>query len=223
MQRSLGPSKSVYSLVLNDEVIRAVDRLAYQMNTSRSNMVNQILAEYTSLLTPQKRMSTVFDEIQNLLIQGAGFQLLMKLSDSMLSLRQALNYKYNPTVRYSIELVQTERSSMIRLKVILRSQNQTLIHYLSQFFSLWQELEQKIGGVRNEWTIEDARYIRALDLPGEEISDEDFGQEIAAYIQVLDQAMNAFFELLEEPQRAVQTVSSIYRDYISHIKGSAWV
>ena len=219
MQRSLGPSKSVYSLVLSDEVIRAVDRLAYQMNTSRSNMINQILAEYTSLLTPEKRMSTVFDEIQNLLISGAGFQLLMKPSDSMLSLRQALNYKYNPTVRYSIELVQTDRGSLIRLKVILRSQNQTLIHYLSQFFSLWQELEKKAGGVKNGWSIEDARYTRVLDLPGEEISDEDFGQEIAAYIQILDQAMNAFFESLDEPQRAVAAVNSIYRDYITKIRG----
>ena len=219
MQRSLGPSKSVYSLVLSDEVIRAVDRLAYQMNTSRSNMINQILAEYTSLLTPEKRMSTVFDEIQNLLISGAGFQLLMKPSDSMLSLRQALNYKYNPTVRYSIELVQTDRGSLIRLKVILRSQNQTLIHYLSQFFSLWQELEKKAGGVKNGWSIEDARYTRVLDLPGEEISDEDFGQEIAAYIQILDQAMNAFVESLDEPQRAVAAVNSIYRDYITKIRG----
>jgi len=39
-------AKSVYSLVLRDEVVAEIDRLAYRMNTNRSNMINQILAEY---------------------------------------------------------------------------------------------------------------------------------------------------------------------------------
>ena len=39
--------KSVYSLVLADDVIEAIDNLAYQMNTSRSNLINQILAAVT--------------------------------------------------------------------------------------------------------------------------------------------------------------------------------
>ena len=38
-------AKSVYSLVLRDEVVAEIDRLAYRMNTNRSNMINQILAE----------------------------------------------------------------------------------------------------------------------------------------------------------------------------------
>lgn len=37
--------KSVYSLVLGDEVIAAADRVAYQKNMSRSALINQILAE----------------------------------------------------------------------------------------------------------------------------------------------------------------------------------
>ena len=35
--------KSIYSLVLMDEVIRAVDEQAYRLGTSRSNLINQIL------------------------------------------------------------------------------------------------------------------------------------------------------------------------------------
>ena len=49
-------NKSVYSLVLADDVVEAIDRLAYSMNTSRSNLINQILAERVQLLTPEKRM-----------------------------------------------------------------------------------------------------------------------------------------------------------------------
>ena len=45
--------KSVYSLVLMDDIVEAVDRVAYSQNTSRSNLINQILAEYLSLMTPE--------------------------------------------------------------------------------------------------------------------------------------------------------------------------
>ena len=39
-------SKSVYSVVLMDDVVDAVDRLAYEAGTNRSNMINRSLAEY---------------------------------------------------------------------------------------------------------------------------------------------------------------------------------
>ena len=39
-------SKSVYSLVLSDDVVAAVDRAAYALGSSRSNLINQILAGY---------------------------------------------------------------------------------------------------------------------------------------------------------------------------------
>ena len=48
--------KSLYSLMLMDDVVREIDRLALQQNTNRSNFINQILAEYVSLMTPEKRI-----------------------------------------------------------------------------------------------------------------------------------------------------------------------
>ena len=38
-------SKSVYSLVLTDEIVQAIDSLAYRMNTSRSALIDRILAD----------------------------------------------------------------------------------------------------------------------------------------------------------------------------------
>ena len=38
-------ANSVYSIVLNDAVVEAIDRLAYQNGTNRSSMINRILAE----------------------------------------------------------------------------------------------------------------------------------------------------------------------------------
>lgn len=56
--------RSVYSLVLSDDVIEAIDNMAYSLNTSRSNLINQILAEKVSLITPEKRMDSIFNEIK---------------------------------------------------------------------------------------------------------------------------------------------------------------
>ena len=44
-------NKRVYSIVLSDDVVAAVDRMAYSMNTSRSNLINQILAQHCSYVT----------------------------------------------------------------------------------------------------------------------------------------------------------------------------
>ena len=52
-------SKSVYSVVLMDDVVDAVDRLAYEAGTNRSNMINRILAEYVQLATPEQRMQDI--------------------------------------------------------------------------------------------------------------------------------------------------------------------
>ena len=58
-------NKSVYSLVLMDNVVGEVDKLAYEMGTSRSNLINQILAEYVRYTTPEMRMRAIFDEMEN--------------------------------------------------------------------------------------------------------------------------------------------------------------
>ena len=62
--------KSVYSLVLSDDVVEAVDRAAYQNGLSRSAMVNQILADYVSYTTPEKRMREIFSQVESLLTGG---------------------------------------------------------------------------------------------------------------------------------------------------------
>ena len=43
-EKVINMKKSVYSLTLMDDVINAIDKLAYKSNTNRSNMINTILA-----------------------------------------------------------------------------------------------------------------------------------------------------------------------------------
>ena len=44
--------KTLYSLMLSEDVVAEVDRLAHRMGTNRSNLINQILAEHVNLVTP---------------------------------------------------------------------------------------------------------------------------------------------------------------------------
>ena len=60
-------------MVLADDVISKIDKLAYMQNTNRSNMINQILAEYVSLTTTEKRISSIFEELARCLYSDDTF------------------------------------------------------------------------------------------------------------------------------------------------------
>ena len=52
--------KTLYSLMLSEEVVREVDALAHRLGTNRSNLINQILADYVSVTTPERRINDIF-------------------------------------------------------------------------------------------------------------------------------------------------------------------
>ena len=202
--------KSVYSLVLSDDVIAAVDRAAYQNGLSRSAMINRILAQAVSYTTPEQRMSEIFAQVERLL-NGEVFQSLSQPSDSMMSLRSALAYKYNPNVRYSVELY-PDRPGEGELRVSLRSQSSALILYLGQFFRLWAKIEQAyVGGA--DCVIQDGKYARRLKLPAR-LSDREQGAVLAGYIRAMEQGLRAFFHSLDDPRQAAASVEQAYQNYL---------
>ena len=215
--------KSVYSLVLSDDVVAQIDKLAYTMNTNRSNMINQILAEYVSYVTPEKRMHDIFKRMEDMLTGRDTFQVLMQPSDTMFSLRSALAYKYNPTVKYSVELYRTESDCIGELRVSLRTQNSSLILYMMQFCKLWVQLEESaIGPV--EYAIGDGKFARKLRLRrSAEQKEQDgsvtpdvLGEWIAGYVSVFDEALKTYFYHLTEPEVAVRKIRTLYRQYLNN-------
>ena len=206
-------SKSVYSLVLQDEIVDKVDRLAYSRNMNRSGLINQILAEYVSYVTPEKRMQEIFDRLENLL-RGDRFEVMLQPSGSMFSLRSSLTYKYNPNVRYSVELYEDSYPDVGVLRISLRSQNSTLLLYLLQFFKLFTGIEQSFVG-RTDYSIEPGRYSRKLtlrELPPPEPG--QIGQAIADYIALMDGAMQLWFGDLNDPQAAAARIERLYRTFV---------
>lgn len=205
-------NKSVYSLVLSDEIVREIDRMAYEDGTSRSATVNRILAECVRFTTPEKRMREVFGAIERLLTGGV-FEPQLQPSESMFSLRTALDYKYNPSVRYSVELYPNARPLLGELRISVRSQNSTLVLAMLQFFKLWAKIETAYLG-RVECAMEAGRYYRKLRQTDETLGNDALGEGIAAYIDLIDHALKVYFEYLNEPVAAVAGVEKLYAAYI---------
>lgn len=203
--------KSVYSVVLMDDVVAAVDRLAYAAGTSRSNMMNRILAEYTSLSTPETQMQRIFSALSEVLGHQSILQPMLSASDSLFTVRSALQYKYNPSLRYTVELYPRAGETFGALRASLRTQNPALLLYLSQFYHLWAKLEAACleGGPR-EWDVDGGRFTRQLCTPAREMNGEELGNAIADYVCLFDSCLKTFFEHLDEPEQAPAAVRRQY-------------
>ena len=199
--------KNVYSLILSENVIAAVDRLAYERHTNRSNLINQILAEYVSYETPEMRMQNVFDRMQALL--GSAFQPLENASPTMLTLRSALSYKYNPTVRYQVELYRMPQVAVGELKVSMRTQSATLSLLVMQFFKLWIKIE-KAHHPDSVATVTDGRFIKRFVT--ETKDSEIVADGISAYVDAFDHALKTFFCYSDRPEIAEANVEKTYAD-----------
>lgn len=208
-------NRSVYSLVLTDEVIREIDRMAYEKGTSRSNIVNQILAEYVSYTTPEKRMHEIFSGMESVLKAADSLRVLLQPSENMFSLRSALTYKYNPTVKYSVELNRSPVPYLGELRVSVRSQSSTLKLYMLTFIKLWISMEEKYAGSVTCGVSED-KYVRRLTVNERNTSNNrNIGQSISEYIRLMDRSMNIFFENLNNPAFAEERIEEMVKRYYS--------
>jgi len=215
--------KSVYSLVLMDQVIKEIDRLAHANSTSRSNLINQILAEYVSFVTPEQRMKGIFEEMTRTFDRNSPLQLQEQPSDAMISFRSAISFKYNPTIRYSIELYRSHDSAIGELKVLTRTSSERLVALLEEFYRSMILLEkayakQYFPGKEIRFTVDGGRFYRSFSLPDTDhaLSTQEIGKAIANYIKMFDKAMKLFFENCEELHSAVTQIEALYFHYLKN-------
>ena len=102
--------KTLYSLMLSDEVVAEVDRLAHRLGTNRSNLINQILAEHVNLVTPERRINDIFSAIEQLMTPSRELVPFVSPNTMTMSLKSSLEYKYRPTVKYEVELYRGDRT-----------------------------------------------------------------------------------------------------------------
>ena len=104
--------KTLYSLMLNDEVVREVDALAHRMGSNRSNLINQILAEYVDYTTPERRINDVLSAVDQLMRPSRELVPFFAPNSFSMSLKSSLEYKYRPTVKYEVDLSSGDTQTM---------------------------------------------------------------------------------------------------------------
>lgn len=191
-------SKSVYSLVLTDEVVEAVDSLAYTMGISRSGLIDRILAERVSFTTPEMRINDIFDSL-NRYFSAAKENFIVEPGDQSMLIRSSLKYKYNPTIRYGLRIFRGSEKTMGEIRVNFRTQSAELRGKMEEFLHFWAMLENEYtakyikGKIR--YIISEGKLTREFTLP-EEYNDkttEETGEAIAEYIRMFDAVLKCYF------------------------------
>lgn len=184
--------------MLTDEIIREIDREAFIKGTNRSNLVNQILAEYVSYVTPEKRADAIFRTIEEIMKRGGSIVPFVEPNNLTMSMKSSLEYKYRPTIRYEVQLYKVHDGTIGELSVIFRTQSELLLDQLENFFKMWVRLEKKYLGEyftagRISYTMEAGRLTRSMAVPdNRNYSDSEIADAISYYVSMFDTLMKGY-------------------------------
>ena len=217
--------KSVYSLVLIDELVEKIDKEAYLLNTNRSNLINRIIAEHFSVATPEQELKEIFDIVENTFRDTQELKVKAKQSDATMALHSALKYKYNPTIRYALELYKEREETVGELKVSFRTQNQHLISDITTFFMIWAKMEKKyiekyFPEKKVLLQIKDGKLVRKFIVPKEEKdrTNDKIGKAITRYIESLDRIIKLYFRHIDDLNLAKEEMEKAYIEYLNKEK-----
>ncbi len=189
-------SKSLYSLILNDEVVSKIDKMCRINGISRSNMIEKILANAVGYETPEMRAGNIFDEIEKLLSTSNNMRYLANQSQYMASIMSALDYRYNPAIKYSVELFKAS-DHLGQLKVALRTQNGILLDLLSDFFNIYTYLEREHYNPSATFIVERGKLTRLFNYPTVAVTTKELAETFTEYVKDFDELLNLYFNNLD--------------------------
>ena len=210
--------KSMYSLMLAEDVVSEIDKLAREKSTNRSNLINQILADYVSLTTPEKHVQNIFDIIESMIGGSGNFMLYSQPNDMTMSIKSSLQYHYRPTIRYEVEMYRTPKETIGQLKIIYRTQSPELLVDLTRFFKIWIQLENiyiKHFFAKDaiSYGMENGRFLRTFAVPNDsDYSEEQIGNAISNYIATFDEMLKGY---LSGQFRSSQDIENRYIQYLN--------
>lgn len=185
--------RSIYSLVLADDVIKAVDREASRLGTSRSNLINQILAAELSCVTPEMRMRDIFSSLTEHI--GRSFQIQQQHSASLMTMKTALEFKYRPTISYRVELARSPDIFIGTLRVSVRTMNEKLTEMFGNFFLYWSAMESEyLGKFKYKDDLSDlspVTFVRKLLNTG--LDEQNTACAIGCYLDTLNRSLQTYF------------------------------
>lgn len=198
--------KTLYSLMLMDSVVSEIDKICLREGTNRSNLVNQILAEYVSLMTPEKRIDSIFRNIEKLMSETSELVPFVTPNQRTMSMKSSLEYKYRPTIKYMVQLYRVPNGAIGELVVNFRTQSAALLADMAEFFRLWKRLEDAYiarhyepGVIRYE--LYDTRLVRTIAVPrNRNYTNEELGGAISDYVKMFDELMKRYLSGTDSPE-----------------------
>ena len=205
--------KTLYSLMLDDAVVREVDILAHRLGTNRSSLINRILAEYVDYVTPERRINDILSAIEQLMLPSRELIPFFAPNSSSMSMKSSLEYKYRPTIKYEVELYREQGSSLGQLSVLYRSQSAQLVEAMTAFFRLWKSIEDRhlapVTGL-HDYALYDGRFVRSLALPEGNCSAEMLAENISEYVKLFDKLLKEYLSGRMDPRQ----VEAAYYSYM---------
>ena len=188
--------KTLYSLMLNDEVVREVDILAHKLGTNRSNLINEILAEYVNYTTPERRINDVLSAIEQIMIPSRDLVPFFAPHTYSMSLKSSLEYKYRPTIKYEVELFKGQSDYLGELSVMFRTQSDVLISAMAEFFRVWKSIEDAhlfpLTGSKISYSLYDGKFTRSISIPDRDCTSDELATALSDYIRLFDTLMKGF-------------------------------
>lgn len=212
-------AKTLYSLILSDDVIREIDEEARAIGTNRSRLINQILADHVSLKTPAEHINDIFSAMEELLRPCRELTASFMPFSPSFSLKSSIDYRYRPTVRYELRLGEGESDGA--MTVIFRTQASELLSGMGEFFRIFARAEREaVGPVMSEkldYALYDGRFVRNIPRgfwSGK--SPERAAEALSDYVRLFDGLMKRYLvgDLSENELRAELKAAALRREIV---------
>ena len=206
--------KSLYSLTLFDDLVEEIDKLAYMRNSNRSQLVNDILASFLGVKTPEQKIKQVIEQLTARLEDTLVVRQVNEASSVQLG--TYLKFKYNPTIQYSYEFISFNNRKYAILKISSRTKSNELMILLEKFF-LWlcqmdlnfcedKNVEVDYDPTKNRFT----RVFKELNIQGKESA--FLSNYLSSYVKMVDHCLEHYFAHLNGLGLEKQ-LKAIYKKY----------
>lgn len=203
--------KSVYSMVLDDEVVKCVDMAAAKTGESRSQFINRVIAKEVGFATSRQRLDDIIDAIDVCLATHEKIRMVRR-QKAAVDFLSALNYKYSPRITYSVDLYPEEKRA--KVTIALRTTSPELTALCSKFFGIISKLEESYFG-KQLFGVEDGKVVRMMTLP-KDVDTLEAARIITRYVNYFDKLMNDYISTKDEETKLNNLVADFekYKDEI---------
>ncbi len=216
-------SKQIYSLVLSDQVIEKVDREAVIKGSNRSQIINDMLCQTFGIWTPDLKMNRVMDLMSETLRDIETMQMVSASHGNTLQLRTTVAYKYNPKLKYVVEMSGKSHPTMAVLKIYSRTTSELFLQSLVMFFGYLNDFEEQTKAsinfrqvISEGYAFDEKRFVKEIqcDWTTKDVEAEAIARYLSNYILFLDESIKMYFNASGNWQFIDQQMGALYKKYL---------